>query len=177
MLAQLPVVGKLDHAGGLVVQGDVGDVRVERLADALADEVDQLVEVELGRKRLADAVHRPELGDALPRLVDQLRVLERDAEAAGDRPEQLLVRRAKGVLVVEVLDRDRARRPSPDDERLEDRRPFRRLADDGRRVAVRDERRVHVLVDCEWLAGLHHVLPEADHREVTFGKCTPRSIW
>ena len=58
VLAQLPVVRKLDHAGGLVVQGDVGDVRVERFADALADELDQLVEVELGRERLADAVHR-----------------------------------------------------------------------------------------------------------------------
>ena len=76
------------------MQCDVGDVRVEGLADPLADQIDQLVEVELGRERLADAVHRSELGDALSRLVDQLRVLERDAEAAGDRREQLLVGRS-----------------------------------------------------------------------------------
>ena len=66
------------------MQGDVGDVRVERLPHPLADEVDQSVEVELGRERLADAVDRPELGDTLPGLVDQLGVLECDAEAAGD---------------------------------------------------------------------------------------------
>jgi hypothetical protein len=51
------------------------------------------------------AVHRPELGDPLARLVDQLCVLERDAEAARDRGEQLLVRLAERVLAVEVVDR------------------------------------------------------------------------
>ena len=65
------------------MQRHVRDVGLERLTDALADELDQGVELELCRERLADAVHGGELGDALARLVDQPRVLERDAQAAG----------------------------------------------------------------------------------------------
>ena len=43
------------------------------------------LEVELARERLADLVDGRELGDPLAGLVDQPRVLERDAEARGER--------------------------------------------------------------------------------------------
>ena len=118
-LAALVVVDEVDLPGGLVVERDVGDVGVEGLADALADELDQRVELELGRERLADAVHGRQLGDALARLVDEPRVLERDAEAAGQRRQEPLVVLVERVLAVEVLERDDARRPPADDERDE----------------------------------------------------------
>ena len=69
-LPALVVVGEVDPPGRPVVQRDVGDVGLERLAHLLADELDQRVEVELRRERLADAVHRCELGHALARLLD-----------------------------------------------------------------------------------------------------------
>ena len=102
------------------MQRHIRDVRVERLPHPLADELDQGLELELRRERLPDAVDGRELGDALPRLVDQLGVLERDAQAAGDRREQPLVRLAERVLAVEVLDRQDAGGPPADEQRLED---------------------------------------------------------
>ena len=57
------------------MQSDIGDVGVERLADAIADEPDQGIEVEMGGKRLADAVHGRQLGNPLARLMDELGVL------------------------------------------------------------------------------------------------------
>ena len=68
-LPALVVVGEVDPARRPVVERDVGDVGLERLAHLLADELDQRVEVELRRERLADAVDRRELGHALARLV------------------------------------------------------------------------------------------------------------
>ncbi len=61
------------------MEGQVGDVGVERLPHLLADELDQRLEVELRGERLADAVHGRELGDALARLLHEARVLEGDA--------------------------------------------------------------------------------------------------
>ena len=65
--------------------------RTESFAHLLADELDQRVEVELGRERLADAVHRPQLGHALPRFMYEAGVVERDAEATGQRHQEPLV--------------------------------------------------------------------------------------
>ena len=161
-LAALPVVGELDPPGGFVVEGDVGDVGVERLAHVLADELDQPVEVELRRERLADAVHRRELADALARLLHEAGVLERDAEAAGHRRQELLVGLVEGVLAIDVLERDHARPPC---------RP-RRAGRTGRTSASRRPRSaavplglgVEVLGDQQRLARLEHVLREPGQR-------------
>ena len=96
-LAALVVVGEVDLSGGLVVQRHIRDVGLERLPHALADELDQRVEIELRRERLPDAVHRRQLGHALPGLVDEPSVVERDAEAAGQRRQQPLVVLGEGV--------------------------------------------------------------------------------
>jgi len=69
------------------------------------------------------------------------------------------------MLSVEVLNRDNAGRATADDERLEDRGTVRRLAADGLRIPVRDERRIHVLGDVQRLPALQHMLPEADDRQ------------
>ena len=117
------------------MQRDVRDVGLERLAHALADELDQRVELELCRERLADAVHGRELGHALARLVDEPRVVERDAQAAGQRRQEPLVVLAEGVRAVDVLERDDAGGTPADDERDEQRR-LDRLAAEHIRVAV-----------------------------------------
>ena len=52
---------------------------------SVADQVVDRLRVELAGDRLLDAVDQRQLGVPLPRLVDQPRVLERDAEAAGER--------------------------------------------------------------------------------------------
>jgi hypothetical protein len=73
-LAALPalvVVDEVDPSRWSVVEGNIGDISLERLAHLLADELDQRVEVELRRERLADAVHGRELGHPLARLVDE----------------------------------------------------------------------------------------------------------
>ena len=134
-LARLVVVGELDPPRLLVVQGHIRDVGVERPTHLLADELDQCVEVELRRERLADAVHGSQLGDALPRLVDEARVVEGDAEASGQRGQEPLVVRVERMRAVDVLERKHARRASADEQRDEDRRLARISADD-RRVAV-----------------------------------------
>ena len=86
--AVLDVIRERDDVVGLVLEGDEGDVGRERLAHLLADQLDQRREVELRGDRLADAVDRVELGDTLAGLVDQPRVLERDAEAGRERRQQ-----------------------------------------------------------------------------------------
>ena len=81
--------------------------------------VDRL-RVELARDRVLDAVDQRQLGIPLPRLVHEPRVLERHAQAAGQRLQQLLVRLAERVLAVDVLERDHARRLAAGDERDEE---------------------------------------------------------
>ena len=60
--------------------------------ELVADDVVDRLRVELAGDRRLDAVDQRELGVPLPRLVDESRVLERDAEAAGERDEQALRR-------------------------------------------------------------------------------------
>ena len=88
----------------------------KHLAQLVADEVDDGLEVELGGDALLDAVDDRELGGALLgllqqalRLVEQARVLERDAHARGDGREQAHVGLAVRVLALVVLERDRRR--------------------------------------------------------------------
>ena len=80
------------------MQRHVGDVGLERLADALADELDQGVELELRRERLADAVHGGQLGHALARLVDSRALSSATLRLPGERRQEPLVVLAEGVL-------------------------------------------------------------------------------
>ena len=76
-----------------------------------------------------DAVDERELGGALIglgqqalRLVEEARVLERHAEARGQRHQQPNIGFREGVLAVQVLEGDHAARLAADDERREERR-------------------------------------------------------
>ena len=93
---------------------DVDDLRVEDIADPVADGVIDRLQVELARERLLDAVDQGQLSVALPGLVHQPRVLERDAQAPRQRLEELLVGVAERVCAVEVLERDHACRAPTD---------------------------------------------------------------
>ena len=162
-------IRELEKPTALVVDRDAHDLSVKDLPQPVSDELVDRVRVELAGDRRLDAVDQCQLCVALPRLVDELSVLECDTQAARDRGEQSLIGITERVLTVEVLDRDHAGGPTTDNERLEDRRTAGGIADDRLRVVVLNERRVHVLEDCQRLACLHHVLAEADHWE--------RHIW
>ena len=103
--------------GGLVEDGHIDDVGAERLAHLLADELHQGRQVELRGDRLTDAVDDVELGDPLAGLVDEAGVLQRDAEAGGERREQADVAIAERVLAVQVLEGDHPPRLIAHDER------------------------------------------------------------
>ena len=109
--------GKWTQAGRLVVDADVDDLRVEDLLEPVANEVVDRLLVELAGDRRLHAVDQRELRVALPGLVDEPRVLERDTEAGGERLQELLVGLAERVFAVDVLERDHACRASADDER------------------------------------------------------------
>ena len=144
-LASLDHVGEGEQPARLVVDGDADDLRVEHLADPVADEVVDRLRVELPGDRGLDAVDQRQLGVPLPGLLDEARVLERGADTAGERDEQPLVGVAERVLAVDVLQRDDPGRTAAGHERHEERR-LRRLAGDRRRVAVELGRRRHALV-------------------------------
>ena len=141
------------------MERDVGDVGSECLTHVLTDALDQRIEVEVRRERLPDAVHGRELGDALARFLHEPRVLERDAEAAGHRHEELLVRLVERVLAIDVLERDRASRLATRDEGDEQHR-FRPLAGE-KRASVPLGLGVDVLGKQQRLARLQHVLRES----------------
>ncbi len=82
---------------------------MEDVADLVADRVVDPLHVQLGGERCLDAVDDRELGIALLgffqqplRLVEQSRVLERDAHAVGERLQQAHVGIAERVLPLDV---------------------------------------------------------------------------
>ena len=90
-----------------IVPADADVAGAEHFAQLVADEVDDRLEVELGGDALLDAVDDGELGGALLalleqplRLVEEPRVLERDAHAVGERLQQPDVGLAEGVLAL-----------------------------------------------------------------------------
>ena len=144
------------------MQGDVGDVCVEGLANLLADELDQRVEVELGRESLADAVHRRQLADALARLLHEAGVLERDGETAAERRQEPLVVLVERVLAVDVLERDHAGRLAARDEGNEQHRLGPLAGHHAASVPL--GLGVQILRDQQRLARVEHVLREACQR-------------
>ena len=122
------------------------DLRAEDVSDRFAHGVVDRLRVELARDRLLHAVDQRQLRVPLSRLVHQPRVLERDAQTAGQRLEQLLVRLAEGVLAIDVLQCDQARRLAPGDEGNEEQGLRVRAAGDGR-TPVTLSLGVHILGD------------------------------
>jgi hypothetical protein len=98
----------------------------------VADHVDDSLEVELPGDAFLDAVDDRELGIALLGLLEEPRVLERDAQAAGERLEQAHVRVAERVLALEVRQMDRAAALIADQQRHHDEGFF------GQRARQRD---------------------------------------
>ena len=106
------------------------------------------------------AVDQRELGVPLSRLVHEPRVLERDAEAARERLQQLLVGIAERVLAIEVVERDDAGRALACHERDEHDR-LRHLAIRDQGTAVLLDIGGEVLVDQQWFLRLEDVFREA----------------
>ena len=112
-LSLLDDVREADETVGLVEHGDIDHLRVEDLTESVADEVVHRLHLEVLGEPALHVVDERELGVALAGLLEQPGVLERDAEAAGERREQADVRLAERVLPVDVLERDHARSPCP----------------------------------------------------------------
>ena len=93
VVSALDLVDEAHEPGVLVVDDDVDDLRVEDLAELVADEIVDRLQLELAGDRFLDAVDQRELGIPLPGLVEEASVLERDAEAGGERVEELDVGR------------------------------------------------------------------------------------
>ena len=94
----------MGQPGGEVVDADVDDLRVEDLLDLVADDVVDRLHLELAGERRLDAVDQCQLGVPLPRLVHQAGVFECDAEAPGQRVEQLPIGLAERMLPIDVLE-------------------------------------------------------------------------
>ena len=95
--ALVQVVRERDQVRGRVVERDEDRLYGEHLPHPFADELDDRVELELARQRLADLVDHRELGRPLVRvrqqplgLVEQARVRERGAHRGCQRAEQAL---------------------------------------------------------------------------------------
>ena len=82
--------------------------RVEYVVGALADELVHGLRFELRGQGGLDVVHDGQLGCAPLCLVEQARVLERHAEAGGERGEQAHIGLGEHVRAVKVLERDAA---------------------------------------------------------------------
>ena len=104
--AALDRVGEPDLTRGRVHHSDVHRLRVEDLCEAVPYEVVHRLHLEVLGEAALDVVDERELGVALPGLLEQPGVLERDAEAPGERGQQADVGLAERVLVVHVLERD-----------------------------------------------------------------------
>ena len=116
-LTTLERIGEPDLASLVIDHADVHGLRVEDLVDPFADEVVHRLHLEVLGEPALDVVDQRELGVPLACLLEETRVLERDAEAARERREQADVRLAERMLMVDVLERDPAGRLAPDDQR------------------------------------------------------------
>ncbi len=87
------------------------------LLDPVADQVIHRLGVEVLREASLNVVDERQLGVPLPRLFEQAGVLERNAQAPGERREQSDVGLTECTFAVQVLERDPARRLTADHER------------------------------------------------------------
>ena len=154
------LVGEVDAFGGHVEDLDIDDLRVEDLLDPIADQVIHRLHLEPFGEPPLHVVDERELGVPLSGLLEQTRVLERDAQAPGERHQEPQVGVVEGVLAVDVLERDHAGRLAPDHQRHEHAGP-RRLALDRLGLVVLGEQFLRNDVEQEGLARSEDVLPEA----------------
>ena len=125
----LVCVQVVNEVGLRVVPADADVAGVEDLAQLVADEVDDRLEVELGGHAFLDAVDHGQFGGALLRflqqalrLVEEARVLQRHAHARGDGAQQPHVGFAEGVLALVILQVDHAEHAVAAEDRDVDRR-------------------------------------------------------
>ena len=107
-LALLDRVEEPDPAGRLVVEGDLYRAGLEDRADSFADQLHDVIEVQLPRKGVADLVDEGELCVALPGLFDRAGTAEGRPDVLTDECEQVLVRVGVNVLLRVTLDGDDA---------------------------------------------------------------------
>ena len=117
----------LDKTRGWVAPANADVVSREDFAQLVPDEIDDALEVELGGDTLLDAIDDRKLGCALLgfleqalRFVEQPRVLECDAQAAGKRDQQPEITITECVLAIDVLNRNYAPRLVADVQRYPD---------------------------------------------------------
>ena len=169
-------VREANEARLLVHERDVDDVRAEGLAHLLADELDQRLQLELRGDRLPDGIDRGQLGGALRRLLEQdlglleqARVLQRDAHAARERGEQPHVGIAEGVFAIDIVQADDAAHLGADEDR-DAYGAFGGLGS-GNRLA-RDADRRHaflvIFIDYQWLPGADDVLADRRNRSIRY---------
>jgi hypothetical protein len=170
--AVLDVVGELDQPARLVVERHVNDVGREDVTELVAQPFDQRVQIELLDERLTDIVHDRELGRALPGLVEQPRVLERDAQGSRERHQEPDVTFAERMFSVEVLERDQADRAITDQERSEDGR-LRDLPREHGGLSHLGAPRDEVFVDHDGLARLDRDTTVPDQLDRLFFETDP----
>src|SRR5204862_54223 len=119
--ATLERIREPDRARVTIDYPDVDGLRVEDLPDALAHEVVHPLHLEVLGEATLNVVDERQLGVPLPRLFEQAGVLERNAQAPGERREQSDVGLTECTFAVQVLERDPARRLTADHERDVDR--------------------------------------------------------
>ena len=110
--AALDRVGKAQHVGRLVVDGDVDDLSVEDVPQLVADAVVEGLHVELAGDDRLDAVDDRELGIAPPGLLDRACARERCADVLPDEGEQRLVPLAVRHVLRVRLDDQGTHRPA-----------------------------------------------------------------
>ena len=159
------------------MQRHVDDVGLEASCIWSPTQLDQLVEVELGRVAWPTLVDDRQLGGALARLVDQARVLQRDAEARGERRRAGARRLAEGVSRSRFWREITPETSPPMTERRED-DDFGGFALDGFWLAVGRARRPATSSSITTVARrLEDPCVGADERDRRRrGKRTPRSI-
>src|SRR6185369_17717237 len=91
------LVGKIDDAGAPVEQRDIRDVGPEDRANLLADELEQVGEIELPGELLRDRVDGGELRRALLRFGEQARIFDRDRRLQRQPDQEFEIGVAKGL--------------------------------------------------------------------------------
>ena len=106
------LVREPDDPRRFVVEGDEERRRIEDIADAFADELDDLLEVQLLGERCADLVDDGQLRVALPRLLDGTGPHQRGPDVLRHEHEQVQVLARVAPILAIGLDGDDPDRPA-----------------------------------------------------------------
>ena len=170
-LAMFHAVEVLEEIGRGVVPGDAEVLALQHDTQLVAYQVDDRLEVKLRRHAFLDAVDHRQFGVALFGflqqalcLVEEARILERNAHAVGERLQQPNVRHGKGVFLFHVEQVDEAARLVAGDQRNEQCRFFVQRAG-YREAAVLLRRLLDAFVDDQRLSGTQDMRGEAHFRK------------